>query len=226
MKLELLDAYNIRARLSASVILLAPIAITVFLCFSEVATIASSSAFVFVLLAFTNYVPILQRRFHRKNDRINYASEFLLPDDKTIDSVTKERYYRKLATVDESFSPFNNPVDTPTFRKCCDSAVGYLRAHTRDNHLVLEENINYGFCKNLFDNKVIGIIICSLVILCLGIYAAVNFNCLKDISAEYYYAFVFNGVTLLFWIFGVTKNILMATAIRYAKTLIAAIDTL
>ena len=62
--------------------------------------------------------------------------------------------------------------------------------------------------------------------LLLSIYVAVKFNCLKDISAEYYYAFVFNGITLLFWIFGVTKNVLMATAIRYAKTLIAAIDTL
>lgn len=226
MKLELLDAYNIRARLSASVILLAPIAITVFLCFNEVATIASSSAFVFVLLAFTNYVPILQRRFQRKNDRINYASEFLLPGDQTIDSVTKERYYRKLATIDESFSPFSSPEDTPAFRKCCDSAVEYLRAHTRDNHLVLEENINYGFCKNLFADKVIGIIICSLLMLCLSIYAAVDFNCLKNISPEYYYAFAFNSAILLFWIFGVTKNTLKASAIRYAKTLIAAIDTL
>lgn len=226
MKLELFDAYNIRARLSASIILMAPIAITAFLCYNEVATIASSSVFVFILLAFTNYVPILQRRFHQKNDTINYASEFLLPDDQTIDFVTKERYYRKLATIDESFSPFNNSVDTPAFRKCCDSAVGYLRAHTRENHLVLEENINYGFCKNLFDDKVIGIIICSLLMLCLSIYSAVNFNCLEDISAEYFYAFVFNGVTLLFWIFGVTKNVLMATAIRYAKALIAAIDTL
>ena len=226
MKLELLDAYNIRARLSASVILLAPIAITVFLCFNEVSTIASSSAFVFVLLAFTNYVPILQRRFHQKNDRRNYASEFLLPDDQTIDSVTKERYYRKLAAIDDSFSPFNSPEDTPAFRKCCDSAVEYLRAHTRDNHLVLEENINYGFCKNLFADKIIGIIICSFLILCLGIYAAIHFNCVNNISAEYYYAFVFNGITLLFWIFGITKNILKATAIRYAKTLIAAIDTL
>lgn len=225
MKLELLDAYNIRARLSASIILLSPIAVTVFLCFNEVATIASSSAFVFVLLAFTNYIPILQRHSHRKIDKINYASELLLPDDKTIDPITKGRYYRKLASIDDSFSPFNNPVDTPALKKCCDSTVEYLRAHTRENHLVLEENINYGFCKNLFANKVIGIIICSFLMLCVGIYALVNFNCVKDIPTKYYYAFVFNCVILLFWIFGVTKNILKSTAIRYAKTLIAAIDS-
>ena len=43
MKLELLDTYHIRVRLSASIIVLAPLAITIFLCFPEIATLASSN---------------------------------------------------------------------------------------------------------------------------------------------------------------------------------------
>ncbi len=226
MKLDLLDAYNIRARLSASVILLAPIAVTFFLCFNKVSTIASSSVFVFVLLAFTNYIPLLQRRFQGRNSRRNYASDFLSQNDQTIDSVTKERYYRKLATIDESFSPFNNSTDSQTLKKCCDSAVVYLRVHTRDNHLVLEENINYGFCKNLYINKPIGIFLCSLLACFLIIYIALHLKSGDNVSLEFYCAFIFNVILLIFWILGITKKMVNTSAIQYAKTLLSAIDEL
>ena len=57
MKLELLDAYNVRARLSPSIILLAPIAITLFLCFEEIRTLASSSVIIFVFsIIFVKYL--------------------------------------------------------------------------------------------------------------------------------------------------------------------------
>ena len=54
MKLELLDTYHIRVRLSASIIVLAPLAITIFLCFQEIATLASSTVLIDVLLAIKN----------------------------------------------------------------------------------------------------------------------------------------------------------------------------
>jgi len=150
MKLELLDTYNIRARLSASIILLAPIAITIFLCFDEINTFASSSVFIGLLLAFTNYIPVLLRRVHaNKQSHVNYAVEFLMPNDSTINTVSKCRYYKVFAKIDTSFELFLTPDDSDDFRKCCDSAVSYLKTHTRENHLVQEENINYGFCKNL-----------------------------------------------------------------------------
>ena len=67
MKLELLDTYHIRVRLSASIIVLAPLAITIFLCFPEIATLASSTVLIAVLLAFTNYLPIVQRQIYQKS---------------------------------------------------------------------------------------------------------------------------------------------------------------
>lgn len=78
MKLDLLDSYNIRARLSPSIILLGPIAFTIFLCFETVYTFTSSTILICILLAFTNYIPILQRCIRKKdNRRINYAAKFL-----------------------------------------------------------------------------------------------------------------------------------------------------
>ena len=225
MKLELLDAYNIRARLSASIILLAPIAVTTFLCFDEINTFASSAVFIGLLLAFTNYIPILLRRVYGfKQYSVNYAVEFLMPSDSTINSTSKQRYYKKLADLDASFDLLLNPNDNDEFRKCCESAVAYLKTCTRGDHLVQEENINYGFCRNLLRSKYIGILICIGMCCLIAVYSLVAYDSFSDIPTGHYFAFATNIVMILFWCIGVTKQALENTAKTYAKTLLAAID--
>lgn len=227
MKLELLDAYNIRARLSASIILLAPIAITLFLCFEELRSLASCSVILFVLLALTNYVPIMQRRFHKKKvSQINYAAMMLLPSDTTFDESTKSRYHKKLASLDDSFLPFIAPDDSEKFHDCCESAVLYLRSRTREERLVQEENINYGFCKNLIANKPAGIIICTLFAVFTAIYSIIAYDGLSSIPLGNYFAFISDAFLLLFWIIGINENVLESSAVHYAKALIMAVDTL
>ena len=227
MKLNLLDAYTIRARLSSSIILLSPIIITVFLCFNEMFTIVSSSILLFIFLAFTNYIPILQRRIKSKEPIYpNYAVQFLSPSDNTIDRVSKNRFYNKLVKVDESFSCFQTPDDSDDFQKCCISAVQYLRTVTRDNHLVQEENINYGFIKNLLESKPIGITLSLIMILVVLIYSFWQYDTFYAFSIQSYFAFSFNGILLLFWIFGVNEKVVEIAAKHYAKTLLAAIDSL
>ena len=146
MKLELLDTYHIRVRLSASIIVLAPLAITIFLCFQEIATLASSTVLIAVLLAFTNYLPIVQRQIYQKNLPFkNYAAQFLMPDDDTLNPSSKKRYYRTLTEIDQSFSGFQHPDTSESFYQCCESAVRYLREKTRANSLILEEILTTAF---------------------------------------------------------------------------------
>lgn len=121
MKLELLDTYHIRVRLSASIIVLAPLAITIFLCFQEIATLASSTVLIAVLLAFTNYLPIVQRQIYQKKLPFkNYAAQFLMPDDETLNPASKKRYYKKLAEIDQTFSEFQQPDTSKSFYQCCE----------------------------------------------------------------------------------------------------------
>ena len=227
MKLDIFDAYNIRARLSASVILLAPIAITLFLCIEELRSFASCSVVLFIVVAFTNYVPIIQRRLYKqKAFSTNYAAKMLLPQDTTFDEVTKKRYYKKLASLDETFLLFNSSDNCEELQSCCESAVIYLRSCTRENRLVQEENINYGFCKNLLANKVIGIIICAFSIGFAALYSLIPFNGIINIPAQNWFAFASDCFLLLFWIFGLNETMLKDAAIQYAKALIMAVDTL
>ncbi|MFR1478267.1 MAG: hypothetical protein ACLSB9_22570, partial [Hydrogeniiclostridium mannosilyticum] len=129
-------------------------------CFPEIATLASSTVLIAVLLAFTNYLPIVQRQIYQKSSVQNYAAQFLMPDDETINPASKKRYYRILTEIDQSFSGFQHPDTSKSFYQCCESAVRYLREKTRANSLILEENINYGFYRTLYSNKTTGIILC------------------------------------------------------------------
>lgn len=227
MKLELLDAYNVRARLSASIILFAPIAITVFSCFEAVQSFSTSSALIVVLLAFTNYIPILQRRIHTKRPRsVNYAAQMLSQSDSSIDATTKARFYNKLATIDETFSSFKSPDDSNSFQKSCESAVLYLKSHTRENRLVQEEVINYGFCKNLLECKIVGVVICVLCCILVVTYSFLTFEKLSGIPTQNYFAFFTDIFISLFWLFGINKKVLESAATYYAKALILSIDAL
>ncbi|MBE7005927.1 MAG: hypothetical protein E7424_02110 [Ruminococcaceae bacterium] len=227
MKLELLDAYNIRARLSASILLLAPIAITLFFLFEEVRSFATSSIVLFVLLAFTNYVPTLQRRINsKKASSVNYSAEMLSIKDSTFDAISKERYYKKLASLDDQYGLFLTPSESEAFHVCCESAVRYLRSRTRENNLVQEENINFGFCRNLLANKPIGIIICLICSSFVGGYSICKYGALPEIPSLNYLAFTADLFIFFFWIFGINTNVSKLAAKRYAEALIMAIDTI
>jgi hypothetical protein len=90
LKLDILDAYNIRARLSPSVILLGPVALTIFFCFEGIYSTVTSAVTISILLALTNYVPILQRSLTPPNKiSENYVVKYLELDDPTIDRVSK-----------------------------------------------------------------------------------------------------------------------------------------
>lgn len=227
MKPDLLDAYNIRVRLSASIILLAPIAVTVFMCFNEVTTLVSSSIIVSVLLALTNYIPLLQRKISKnKTPPPNYAAQLLSWDDDTIDSTTKSRLHRKLSKIDDSFMALNYPEKREEFNSCCNSAIAYLRSRTRENHLVQEENINYGFCKNLLANKPIGIALCLCCLCFIAIWSWYMYKRIFSLPLQLYFAVFFNLALLLFWVFGVTESFLEIAGKNYAKTLIFSIDSI
>ena len=227
LKLDILDPYNIRARLSPSIILLGPIALTLFFCFESVYNATSSAVSLVILFAMTNYVPILQRRLSKRNMLPdNYAARLLQWDNTEIDKLSKQRYYEKLASLDPSFSIFRTPSDTKEFKDCCESAVIYLRNNTRDNHLVYEENINCGFCKNMLIDKPIGITINIVLAILTFLYSWMVSGQIAAISHKNWFSICINLLFVIFWIFAINKKMLEESAKRYAYTLITSIDSL
>ena len=227
MKLDILDPYNIRARLSPSIILLGPIALTLFICFESLYNTTSSAVSLAILFALTNYIPILQRRLSKRNMLPeNYAAKLLYWDNTEIDKISKQRYYEKLVSLDQSFSVFKNPADTEKIKDCCVSAVNYIRNNTRDNHLVYEENINCGFCKNMLIDKPIGIAINIFLAGATFLYSLVVSGQITDIPHKNWFSICINLLFVIFWIFGINERMLEESAKRYAYTLITSIDSL
>lgn len=228
MKIEIFDSYNIRARVCPCIILLSPIAITLFICFRDAFNAFSSATILVLLLSFANCIPIIQRGMFKKSklDQINYAAQFLRVDDDTIDCVSKKRFYNKLSKYDSSFESLSNITNNIIYNITCESAVKLIQSKTRENKLVLEENINFGFCKNMLLNKNYGIMICCINNICIAAYTFLSNKTIDTIGKGNWIALILNTLILFFWIFIINKKMMQESGKQYAITLIKAIDSL
>ena len=201
--LSLFDAYNLRVRLSIGLILMAPFIISIYLLVPN----ASNFPFTFMILimcfGLCNLLMSISRFLGRRATakcfpELMPAQQMLMPEDMTLDPIK--------------------------------SAIGWLIAQTRDAEkfpLIKEETINYGFCKNLYGLKSLGICTSSfLTILEVGILAAkyhLQFGYVEysDLIASAMVSFAFTIV----WIFFVTKEWVIDCGYRYARTLLSACDS-
>ena len=128
--------------------------------------------------------------------------------------------------MDEGFSIFDTPTNSNEFKEACASAIQWLRNNTRENRLVQEENMLWGFYKNLLSLKIIGIIFSIIAIIILIIIS------LPIKMKEFFYSSLNMGVLIidmsfvLFWILGVNKKISTVLDKKYAYALLGALDTM
>jgi hypothetical protein len=109
-----------------------------------------------------------------------------------------------------------------------DTCVRWLLEQTRDQkkfHLLFEENCNYGFRRNLWGMKPIGIFLCALGFL-LGLSAVViHIEAHVAVSAISYGGVACTVALLTFWVFWCNPTWVKLPAEAYAERLLAASDT-
>jgi len=152
--------------------------------------------------------------------------------DTRLDSITKARYHKKLATlIKGSKAPSAEQEDAdPASADAVYSAWStYLRVNTRDTKkysLLFQENINYGYRRNIWGLRPAGIVSCGLCCaiaagwLC-HLYRATGQGD-KDITG----AFVFAFTLLLFWIFRFSSAWVRLPADAYAERLAETVDAI
>lgn len=225
MNIKIFDVYNIRARLSVYIII-APVILTLYAMYEPVRSFSFSVVFIAILCAFSNYLFALQRYIQKDKIYGNTTAKYLYLEDGHINACTKKRYYRKLSLMDEGFSIFDTPTNSNEFKEACASAIQWLRNNTRENRLVQEENMLWGFYKNLLSLKIIGIIFSIIaIIILITISLPINMK-------EFFYSSLNMGVLIidisfvLFWILGVNKKIYTVLDEKYAYALLGALDTM
>lgn len=157
------------------------------------------------------------------------STRFLRHSDQTLPPATKKRYLDFLAANAPEFNPptLQQEVNDPhAADRMYDSAVDWLRAKTRDakiNDLLLAENISYGFRRNLWGMKPLGITVCILTALAIiGLFLYV-----PSLKLELSIALatvIILSIELCFWVTIIQAKWVAVPAEAYAKTLLEYCD--
>lgn len=231
-KLFGMDRYDRNARLNPALILLLPAFLFVFVWFPAVWThFGAIAAFVVacgVLYALTRYVRRLGHRVERKLGvrigRLHTAALLSLLDDRLSPSMkAKCRSYIEthsgltLPSIEKEESEPNSAADDRLV------AVRWLLEHTRPTAaatLLLDENISYGFARNLLGLKPYGLVLSGIV--CLG--SAWFLLGTPSGSTTFLLGSVLSGVSflaLVFWLFLVTEKSVEKASLVYAEKILS-----
>jgi hypothetical protein len=226
-----MDRYDRNARLKPALLVLLPPLSVVVIWFPQVWTIFGSVVAIAASCGLTFLLAQLARQRgrtleHRLGDRIGrrHSARLLSMADETLSAATKRRYHAYLAQHGHALpsreDEDSHPEDAADRRR---SAIDWLLEHTRSNaktSLLLDENISYGFRRNLLGLKPVAI--ASLVIANIG-----NALCLLLVQASL--TLVWSGVilqvilllALVAWIRYVSVKFVEDASLSYAQRLLA-----
>lgn len=103
----------------------------------------------------------------------------------------------------------------------------YLRKETRDtskHKLLFQENISYGFRRNLWGIKSLGIVLVVLSLIIITTHSYLNYQLLEVPNYSLWVSVILLILLLIFWLTIVTKDWIKIVAFAYAERLIEAID--
>lgn len=235
---NLFDRYARKARLYPALLTLFPVFVTVLILFPMVyESIGSAIVSLAIGCGVLLFLASIARYLGRKKEQQLYelwggkpTTLWLRHSDGNLDAVTKQRYHAflsknisglKLPTPSEETA---NPISADDYYE---SAVKWLLEYTRDKKkypLVFEENINYGFHRNILALKPIAIAINLLCIgyILLSIYLQhhmLTFTDVRDVGA-----LPVPLAMLLFWVFMVSPDWVKSIAYAYSRALFASCD--
>lgn len=159
------------------------------------------------------------------------TTKFLRYSDSTIDKITKQRYRlylkEKLPNVNMP-SEEEEKLDPIKADEIYESAINWLKEKARDKekyYLVFNDNIYYGFSRNLWALKPLGltISITGLVINGIAMYLMYDYK-LKIIPVECYTITILLILSVLTWVFVITSDFVYKAGEKYAKSLLAVCD--
>ena len=234
---NLFDEYALKARLYPALIALLPLFITFFFLFPILTDRIHKALPILigcgVLYLFTHIV----RFMGRSKERYLFSKWGGMPsnimlrhNDNTLDINTKTRYRDKLTKLTNVGLPskLEEEIDLSVADDAYGSAGTWLRENTRDKSkytLLFKENVSYGFRRNTYGIKYLGVAISLVSIgicIAIGIFKYENTNILISVASAALFAFIF----LLFWILLANEKWVRDAAYSYANQLLSSLDNL
>ncbi len=159
------------------------------------------------------------------------TTQMLRHKDTKLNPVTFERYRTKLESLIGIKLPskMDEQADPIVADNIYISCVDYLRTNTKDCKkfpLVCSENINYGFRRNLWALKSIGIIANLIAVLSTAILIYLNRNNIQTISPIVLFVVIIEVLFLILWVVVIRPSWVRTAADAYTESLLAACDKL
>lgn len=232
---QLFDSYTFRARLQPALFTLLPLAVAV-LAWTEVKRPWMALLWTVCGTAGATYFfSAVVRSCGKQAEKKLWASwggaptTQLLRHEGTSNSILRERWHKSLAkligtalpTADEERA---NPAAADSVYE---AATKVLISKTRDPKkfpLIIKENTAYGFCRNLYAMRWVGIPIAAIGAAAAAVVAAQAESLRAGILG--YACTALNGLILLAWIFRVRAEWVRTPALAYAERLFEATESL
>lgn len=210
-----INSYYLKARLFPTVLTSIPVIIlynkfvatlyhskleNIYSALPTVTDIILSSAIVFLLVQINRFVSkeIFQRLYFK--DEINMpTTNLLLKSNNELEASIKQKLEEKIKIkFDISlFSADNESSDELRARKLIATTVSQIRNVLRDNALLLQHNIEYGFFRNLIGGSFLAFIISILIVVtsqCIGDIATRNLGWI--LTTIYFLPIIFSKVVI------------------------------
>jgi len=238
-----IDIYERKARLYPALLLVAPVVITLVAILSiRLSVVESVAAALLGLLIECGGAFFLSQLAHdagKQKEKRLFEQWGGMPSvaifrhrDTRLDAITKTRYHKKLATVVKGArqpSVAGEQSDPDAADQIYAAWSTYLRINTRDTkkyRLVYEENISYGFRRNTWGLRPIGITTNLLCLFALTFWSYVVYHSTHQINTKILVAVLCVLVLLFLWLFRFSSQWVRLAADAYAARLVEAIDTL
>lgn len=233
---DLFDVYARKARLYPTLFMLFPLFVTVLILFPTVyetvgGGITSLAISCGMLMFLTSNVRYLGREKGKQLYKLwngKPTTAWLRHRDTNLDPVTKSRYHTFLsAHVPQLIMPTSKEEkkNPEVADNCYESATKWLLEYTRDKKKfprVFEENVNYGFYRNILAIKPIAVAINILCIIGILMNIYLQNHAITFIDAG---CVVVLSILLLLWVFLVSPKWVKNVADAYARALLASCDT-
>ncbi len=224
-----LDRYDVMARLRPALFALIPVFLVVVFRAPEVRNIYGALVSAATACGLTYFLVLLARSQgraleQRLGERIGrkHSARLLTLDDPIFPLETKKRYHAFLAKKGLMLSSLEEEKANPALAfDRTRSAVDWLLIYTKPNAkktLLFEDNVAYGFLRNMRGLKAIAITINVLAMMANGVIIAANWNDHPAlISGGLIEAALL--VDLMLWIFLVTETAVEQASLAYAQRL-------
>ncbi len=238
----LMDSYDRRARLEPAFVILIPVGIAALLIYPEIESLAVSAVALFTYLGGLRLLVQLARDrgkrkepwlFERWGGKPSVA--LLRFCDPRLPRATKERYRASLEARIQGLRLPSERQEKANLRKAdeaYESVTAWLLARTRDPRrfrLLFSENKNYGFRRNLWGLKRIGLAIDAIILV--GLIASVLYRMevgllpsLSELSVPLWLCFGVTALHLIVLAAVVTPSWVRLAADAYAQRLLESCD--